>query len=240
MKNMPDSSFVKNYYDEFLSHLGDYTEHRWHSSPAKRFDYKQTKAVIQDIIKDLKVASALEIGPGDGVWTEFLAENIPAYTIIDQSTEMIKRLTAKFGERLKYIQSDFLAHQSDSKYDVVFAIRCFEYFLDKNLAFQKFRDLLSDQSFLIITTKNKDRINSNRKPIHRGQLNVREMKKLATDNGFEVVRIYMTTVSLKSNWFITRAFFNLVFKIGLKLNWSAYNRLWNLATESYTYVLRKK
>ena len=236
-----NSDFVKDYYDHLLSKMGDYTEKRWHQNKQMEFDYRQTKAVILKIKSGLLVDKALEVGPGDGAWTEFLIEKIPTYTVLDQSVEMLKRLKVKFGDRLNYVQSDFLSHELDSKFDAIFAIRCFEYFADKDLALQKFNDLLNPNATLVITTKNRDRFNnkSSGKILHQAQVNMKEMQKLAKNNGFKLVNIYMTTVSLKSNWFISRFIFRIVFWLGLKLNSSAYNKLFNFATESHTYVLQK-
>jgi len=236
-----NSDFAKDYYNHFLSKMGDYTKHRWHQNKQTEFDYRQTKTVILKIKSGLSVDRALEVGPGDGAWTEFLIEKIPTYAVLDQSIEMLKRLKAKFGDRLSYVQSDFLSHELDSKFDTAFAIRCFEYFSDKDLALQKFNDLLNPNATLIITTKNRDRFNKNssRKRLHQDQVNMKEMKKLAKNNGFKLVNIYMTTVSLKSNWLISRFIFRIVFWLGLKLNSNIYNKLFNFATESHTYVLQK-
>lgn len=239
-----DSEYVKSYYDKAMEKLeDDYSEFRWNRSVESRFDYEQTRRTLEKIIEGLKFKSAIEIGPGDGTWTSLFIKKSDSYTVIDQSAEMIKRLEHKFvGYNIKYIQSDFLQYHSTNTHDVLFAIRCFEYFNDKNKALKKIYNMIEKDAFAIVTTKNINFIGSvsKNKLLHSGQISVKKMLDLAKGVGFDVVAIYPTTLRVKSKYLISRIVFRTLFKIGLILNSRWYNRMWDWATESYTYVLQKR
>ncbi|MCB9805880.1 class I SAM-dependent methyltransferase [Candidatus Nomurabacteria bacterium] len=239
-----NSDYVKSYYDKSMENLeDDYSEFRWNRNTESRFDYEQTKATLGKIIDGLKFKNAVEIGPGDGAWTKFFIEKSDSYNVVEQSDEMIKRLQHKFGGRnIHYVQADFLKYDPQNIYDVLFAIRCFEYFHDKKQALFKMYKMIEKNAFAVITTKNVNYVSSvsQNKLLHSGQVSMREMIDLAKGAGFSVVAIYPTTLRVKSRFAISRFIFNILFKLGLILNSRWYNMVWDWATESYTYVLQKR
>lgn len=243
-KESLNSEFVKEYYNESLKGLDeDYSKYRWHRNPESKFDYYQTKKTLNKIVNNLKFKSVIEIGPGDGAWTEFFVRKADKYTVLDQSTEMLNRLKNKFSAvGIDYIESDFLKYNPDAKYDGIFAIRCFEYFDDKKASLEKMYSMLENNSIAVITTKNPNYIRSavSDKKLHSKQIGLNQMINEAKESGFEIKKIYPTTLRVKSKYAISRFVFKTIFNFGLLINSKLFNKIFDWATESYTYVLQKK
>jgi len=242
-----NSKFVKNYYNESLSALDEnYTNYRWHRNKVSEYDYQQTKNTLLHILKKFNIKDnheMLEVGPGDGVWTPLFINQSEHYTVLEQSEEMISRLQANFKEnKFSVIKTDFMEYEPEQTFDTVFAIRCFEYFDKKEKALKIFKSALGEHSLLIITTKNASYIKSVKKSkkLHSEQITSSQMAKIAEVSGLEMIATYPTTLRVKSTFKIFRAIFTMIHNLGLLFNNAWFNNVFNWATESYTYVLRKK
>ena len=150
----------------------------------------------------------------------------------------INNVAKQYESIVNYIQSDFLSLKLDKKFDALFAIRCFEYFDDKDKALELMSSLIEDDGHIIITTKNSNHVGSvrNKRLLHSGQVSFNEMKKKIEDQDLKLVKVYPTTIRLKSKYLLLRALFWVIFRIGLILG----TRTMDFATESYTYVIKKK
>lgn len=248
-KNTGDLSntYVKDYYNSSISQLsGGYCEERWFSSEAARLDYKQTEYVIQDYLKNKQFNSALEVGPGDGVWTRYFLPHIKALDLVEQSEEMLKRAQKRVGDvnNIKFNNTDFLEYQSAKEYDVLFAIRCLEYFNDKDKFLKKVYSLLKNNGEAAIVTKNSKYVSlrgRTKKLLHSGQLSKREMVDLIKKNNFEVLAIHPATF----RWLAKNSFFRFFFLTLHRLVVSIENKFkislpnsW--MSESFIYIFRKK
>lgn len=243
MKN----EYAKKYYDTFLKNLpGDYKSARWFSSPASKLDYVQTRRSLKHALGSKLFDNVLEIGPGDGVWTDLIIPKAKKLTLLDQSIEMLERAKERLKDvpNITFLNQDFLQFSPTETVDLVFAIRCFEYFEDKDKAVQKFADLLTQNGTLIIVTKNPEHAKMGKvqeQELHTGQISKEAMVSLLKNHGFEVEKVLSATWRLKAKFALLRVIFNLFHHIHVCTNGffmvpCATNKL----TESYLYVAHKK
>lgn len=240
--------YVRDYYNSHLEKLEtSYTEHRWKTSPVRRFDYAQTLHSLRRALSFVsgKKRAVLEVGPGDGVWTREILPYAESLTLLDQSSEMIARAQKALEDQknISYITGDFLTDAPTDTFDLVVAMRCFEYFDDKRKAARLFSDLLNKDGVLILVTKNVEYLSQKGKTakvLHTGQLSRREVVRLFTDAGLRVRAVYPATYRWKANYVIMRVFFGVLHYIAVAT--SGLLRIPFLeerATESYLYIITK-
>ncbi len=240
-------TYVRDYYNSHLEKLAvPYTEHRWKTSSVRRFDYAQTLHSLRRALSFIsgKKAAVLEVGPGDGVWTREIMPHAQSLTLLDQSSEMIARARENLKDKdIAYVVDDFLAYRSSRSYDLIVAMRCFEYFEDKKKAAEQFAHLLSDGGMLILVTKNVDYVSQKGKTdklLHTGQLSRREVRKLFAHAGLTVRAVFPATYRWKASYFVMRMIFSALHRVAVAT--SGLVRIPFLeerATESYLYIITK-
>ncbi len=242
MKN----TYAKEYYDSFLKQLPtDYKSARWFSRPEATLDYAQTRKSLLRALEKERYNEVLEIGPGDGVWTDLIIPKSMNITLLDQSVEMLQRAKERLheNENINFELADFLAFQTTKTFDLIFAIRCFEYFEDKAAAVRKFSSLLKSRGTLIIVTKNPKHVRMGRvheRELHTGQIDREEMLELLKQNGFTVDSVFSATWRFKAKYQVMRLLFAAVHSLHVKTN-GAFKIpfLTKPLTESYLYVATK-
>ena len=241
------NTYAKEYYDEYLKKLPtDYKSARWFSSPAAVLDFEQTKLAIETALQGQKVETALEIGPGDGVWTDLILPHTKKLTLLDQSIEMISRAKDRLKNVLNitFVNGDFLSYTEQSTYDLVCAIRCFEYFEDKELAMKQFSRLLRSGGRLVIVTKNP--LHARMKEVqerglHKGQITREDMLVLLKKHGFTVDSTLSATWRFKAQNIILRSLFRGLQWLHVKTSGIfTIPYLTEPLTESYIYVATKQ
>lgn len=239
-----DNPYVRDYYNEHLKGLGkDYIDERWFSSKVAEFDYHQTRRALIAALRGQKETNILEVGPGDGVWTDLILPLKKKLVLLDQSEEMIKRAQRRLVEYndVTYHTGDFSSFESDSKFGLIFAIRCFEYFENKPSDVEKMHGLLESGGKLIIVTKNKNYISRSERKLHTAQLGKREMVTLLREKGFAVEAVYAATLRVKAAWLISRVIFGALHSLHVATKGRfTVPYVFDRATESYTYVAVKK
>lgn len=243
-KDELNNPYVREYYNEQLKQLDkDYIDERWFSSKAAEFDYHQTRRTLLAALRGQKEADMLEIGPGDGVWTDLILPLKKKLVLLDQSEEMIGRAQKRLVEYsdVQYHTGDFSSFETDAKFGLIFAIRCFEYFENKPRDVEKMHALLHTGGRLIIVTKNRSYISRSKRTLHTGQLTKTEMVALLREKGFEVERVYAATLRVKGAWLLSRALFGALHTLHVATGgWFSIPYLFDRVTESYTYVATKK
>ncbi len=243
MKN----SYAKEYYNDFLKKLPtDYKSARWFSKPETRLDYNQTRASLLWALSDSNFDSVLEIGPGDGVWTDLLIPRAKKLTLLDQSIEMIARAKERLKDipNISFVNEDFLKYSSQEKYDLIFAIRCFEYFEDKDFAMKQFSSLLNPGGKLVVVTKNPRHASMQavmEKELHKGQIDKKTLTRLLRNAGFEEIKVMSATWRFKAKFALLRAIFRVLHTLHVRTNgFFKVPFLTEPLTESYLYVAQKR
>lgn len=246
MNKKLDNVYVERYYDTQVANIGgSYTDERWHSSVVKEFEYQQTARAIRSALSGRQYKKVIEIGPGDGVWTSLIKETVSgAIHLVEQSGEMLSRAKERFSSlrNITFEHSDFLTSHPPADNDLIVAIRCFEYFEDKEGALEKMRDLLTRDGRIVIITKNADLVTSSsvqHKTLHSDQVSRRDMQHLAIKAGLVIEKIYPAVIRWKASYTIMRFLFDFLHKM---TTWSqgiiTIPFLETYATESYVYIFR--
>jgi predicted TPR repeat methyltransferase len=168
-----------------------------------------------------------------------LIDKSDSYEIIEQSEQMVERFKQRIkNDAVKVNNVDFLSFSSDKKFNTIFAIRCFEYFSDKKKALEIMSNSLKDNGTIIITTKNPNHFSSQNKKttLHKDQISVKDMKETANNVGLKVNKIYPTVVRVKSKYLL----FRLISRIIFQFAFITRLRVFDIFTESYTYVIKKQ
>ncbi|MFY9457354.1 MAG: class I SAM-dependent methyltransferase, partial [Candidatus Spechtbacterales bacterium] len=223
--NPLSEEYVKKYYKKVLGKLDiSYADFRWFRSDIPSYslaEYGQTKRAIQKALGARKYGSVLEVGGGDGVWTELLLDRSNFITELDISEEMLVGSQKRLGARdnIKFICDDFLENDLVShSYDLVYAIRCFEYFFDKQRAVREMHRLLRKNGEVLIVTKNPYYVSLRRKKsrvLHSGQIGVDDLKNLLLGEGFDVLFTRPAILGKKFDWFLARVVFGVLHNLTL-------------------------
>lgn len=206
---MPEIDAKKFYNEEMPGKFGDDYEHeRWFKNAIQKAGYILTKdAIVRHVLYEgapipLRV---FELGPGAGTWTKLLLARFPDayYDLIDISREMLARARNAIGERenVRYVESEFLSHQAEGKYDLFFSSRVLEYISDKKLFAKRVHDLLAPGGVGFLITKmphyERDRFLGRKKSdFHQGQIAPAALMETLREVGFIDVEAYPVTMSV--------------------------------------------
>ncbi len=221
--NKLDSRYIEKTYDEFLATYQDtYSFYRWFRTPVSRFHYEQSRRALLLVLKK-HYEKGLEVGGGDGVWTEFILQHVQSLDFLDISKEMIKRAQERFknNNRLTFIQDDFLKNTlGGEQYDLLVSFRNFEYFEDKEKGMSEFSRVLRHNGELIIVTKSPEydwKGYFNNKAFHSGQISINHLCSLLDKNGFKVIKVLPAIIGKKIGWSLLRPVYHFMQYLLLKL-----------------------
>ena len=244
MKQKLENSYVQDYYDAHVGKLDEtYEQSRWHASIAGEFDYRQTSRALDRALGTRVYDTAIEIGPGDGVWTKKLETRVSgALHLVEQSQEMLEQAKQRLRDNkdITFEQSDWMGANPPEGVDLIFAIRCFEYFSDKQASLLKMFNALRPGGRLILVTKNADlytTANVQGRTLHSDQVTKQQMEALLANTGFSVRCVYPATFRWKVKYALMRIFFDTLHRfLILTKGVVPIPILEKYATESYVYV----
>jgi ubiquinone/menaquinone biosynthesis C-methylase UbiE len=241
------NTYAKEYYDTYLKQLPtDYKSARWLSSPEATLDYTQTKVSLESALGAASFGRVLEIGPGDGVWTDLILPRTKDLTLVDQSVEMIGRAKERLAtyNTVSFEVGDFLQYQSNTPFNLIFAIRCFEYFEDKEKAVANFARLLAAGGTVVLVTKNPQHVAMKKvqnRELHKGQIAREELVALFAKHGFEVTKVVAATWRFKAKYWPMRVLFSLLHRVHVATGGRFTVPFFTVPlTESYLYVAKKR
>lgn len=138
----------------FDNDAGCYDNYRWKASYAARSDFKNTKESLLSFLECQKSDTILEVGCGEGTWTELIAPLCMKYDAMDISSEMLKIAKNRKGcEKVDFFQTTFESFETNEQYDKIFMVRVFEYMKEKNKMLEKMYRLLKPGGKIVIITK---------------------------------------------------------------------------------------
>ncbi len=216
-ERIPDTSYVRDEYNAMLRNMPTtYAFHRWGENAVARVHYRQTRRALSWIFGKKKFDRVLEVGGGDGVWTELVAARANGVEFIDISDEMITRAKERLSPfpNISFTRADFLAYApSPRTFDLALSVRNLEYMPDKKAAIGKYAAALRDGGTLAIVTKNPGfrHVGSvSKKLLHTSQIPVGELLALMQESGFHNVRIYPAIIGIGLKYGLLRLFWTSV------------------------------
>lgn len=240
-----NSQYVRNFFNRRAEELSeDYTFHRWFSSPAAVADYRQTERTILRVLEK-KLGEVLEIGPGGGIWTKFLAIRARTVHCIDQSEKMLHQAQRHLVDcsNVTYECSDFLESQISRTYEYIVSIRAFEYFEDKERAIRKMSSFLTPGGCLLLVTKNPRSIGFALREdpplLHSGRMDCKEIVSLLQQNGFMLEAVYPAVLKWKAEFVLSRILFDFLHRLTLRLGGVHWFPFMTYCVESYLFKARK-
>lgn len=199
-----DTNFVRDRYnvDVHEKFEDNYEFKRWFRSKRSWLDYYMTHQSIVHHLSDITFKTCFELGPGPGTWTRLLYRSNPQanFKLLDISTEMKHQfeLEMRTLKNINYTIGDFLQYDDESKYDLFFSSRAFEYIPDKKLAIRKIYNMLNYGGKCLIITKNphfRTKQTSN-DILHSSQISSIELSRLLDDAKFTSIKNYPVVIRI--------------------------------------------
>lgn len=240
------SRYVEQFYDQFLSSSGhSYRWYRWASNPVAQYHYQQTKRLLGMAFSLVK-GDVLEIGGGDGLWTEQYLDRVESLVFLDISTEMLKQAQKNLtgNNKIRFLHQDFLTNDlSAHSFDTIVSIRNFEYFNDKEKAVSELKRLLRPGGRIIMITKNPVadwRRYFAGKTLHSGQVSLAVLKLLAKKHELVIEKILPAIIGKKINWLPFRWLFGLIHRLTVGWNTNILPLTFSqFLSESFLIIIRK-
>lgn len=232
---------VKSFYDnlKIKKKYSYYSDWKWFRKKHTIAQFNQTRDSIKKILTK-KYKFALEIGPGDGIWTELFINYVQKLDAIEISNEMRNLFLRRFNnkENIKIILGDIL-NAPLKKYDLIYTIRCFEYIPNKLKVIKKLSGSLNNGGDLIIITKNPEffQIKNLDKRLHSKQININDLSKMLEENNFKVIKIIPAVFGKYFQIPFLRFFYNYLHKRYM-VNYKK-GKVKNKFVESYLIFARK-
>ena len=242
-----DNRYVKNCYDEFVGEMdGEYSDWRWFSGPEQRFHHAQTERALRRALGRDVFDHALELGPGDGIWSQMLIQQANHLVLLDQSKEMLKKAKSRLEgcSNIEFENADFLEWPGEQRFDLLIGVRCFEYFDDKPKAVEKMFELLNPGGRLVLVSKNPRglawRTRASSKLLHTTQIPREDMVELLDQAGFKVRAVFPGTYGLRTRYRVMRRVFRTLHKLVLRSrHLRAVPVLSTYPVESWVYVANR-
>jgi len=239
MKKSSITEIAKRTYNSKDYGNRSYSEWKWLRKPHTKSIYNQTKFSIESTL-DRKGLNCLEIGIGDGIWTELLLKREFNVDGIDISTRMLDMAKERLGNRINYILADFNEVILKNKYDLIYSIRCIEYIDDKKKAINKIYNLLNHSGKVIIVTKNPSfiAIKWQDRDMHKGQIYSKDLKILMHEAGFKDIKVIPAVFGKGIHFAFIRKFNETILKKLIKTKKDIF--VLNPLIESYLIIGEKK
>ncbi len=237
--------YVQKFYNRFLSESGaSYRWYRWESNLVARYHFNQMARTLDPVLSQVR-GTVLEVGGGDGVWTERYLPLVDRLVFLDISESMISQAQKQLkSSRVEFVRADFLNNQlPSSSFDSIVSIRNFEYFPDKERAMLEFNRLVRPGGKIILVTKNPRadwRKYFRAKTLHSGQLSLKQISELASQNSLEIELIKPTIFGKKISWPIVGQLFDLLHRFIVSMGFNFIPlALMEFFSESFLIMLKR-
>ena len=117
-------------------------------------DQKYNEADINAILPHLKGENVLELGCGEGLWTDALLQTYRKVTVVDASDFLLNRLKKRLGDKVECYNSYFEEFETDIKFDTILAAHILEHVEQPVTVLKKASSWLSKSGQIIIVVPN--------------------------------------------------------------------------------------
>ena len=133
----------------------------------------------------------LDAGCGYGYGSKMLAEQASKVVAIDESAETVSQARERYAkENLEFVVGDLqkIDLHGFGTFDVITFFEVIEHINNPELVLQKFKEVMSPEGYLLISTPN-GRTPYVNNPYHTKEFTEEEVKDLLNDNGFFVQEV---------------------------------------------------
>ena len=116
--------------EEYREDLDQYADQYLKPSPARSVDRQIVIWLAERVIPRLQGPRILEMGFGDGVWTDGVIARFGESHLVDGSGELVKKAREHYGERLTAHESFFEEFQPPQPYDSIICSYVLEHVVD--------------------------------------------------------------------------------------------------------------
>ena len=175
--------------------------------PAQKVDALCQRLDRDKLLPFLTGPRVLELGSGDGVWTEAVIERFGESFVVDGSESLLRDARARFGDQLNIYESYFetFVPPESITFDTILATHILEHVDDPALVLKRTRNWLSPGGRVIVVVPNATSLHrrigvrmgilesvyqlSERDHVvgHQRVLDLPALRELATTAGFEIV-----------------------------------------------------
>ena len=127
---------------------------KYFSEKLKGVDEKYNKAALKKILPMCHGLNILELGCGEGLWTEALLQVFDRVVVVDASKSLIRNLQHKFGNKVICYHSLFEEFEAEDKFDTILAAHIFEHIQDPVTLLKRIATWLNIGGHLIILVPN--------------------------------------------------------------------------------------
>lgn len=124
--------------------------------PGRLIDQKLFTLVVKQMIGWVKGPDVLEMGLGDGAWTQAIIDRFQKSHIVDASESLIEKVKIDFGNKVDYFHSLFEEFNSPKKFDTIVCSYVLEHVIDPVSVLERSKDWLKPGGELICIVPNAD------------------------------------------------------------------------------------
>ena len=139
---------------DYRENLNDYTTEYVHPSMARSVDQKILRMLVSKAVCWLEGPAVLEMGYGDGAWTERLIQRFGRSHIVDASSELLQAARALYGDKVTTYCSYFEEFEPPMLFDSVVCTYVLEHVVDPILVLSQSRAWLKPNGLLMAAVPN--------------------------------------------------------------------------------------
>jgi trans-aconitate methyltransferase len=145
---------MSNNNESYREDLDHYADKYLHPNAARTVDQRCVSILADRIIPILDGPNVLEMGYGDGVWTNGLIQRFEKSFVVDASAQLLKVASSIYGDKLTMYQSYFEEFHSPILFDSVICTYVLEHVVDPVVVLRQCRNWLKPHGMLCVAVPN--------------------------------------------------------------------------------------
>jgi trans-aconitate methyltransferase len=145
--------------DEYRENLDQYADEYLRPNAARTVDQRIISILADRIIPQLDGPDVLEMGYGDGVWTNRLIQRFGKSFVVDASAQLLQVASSIYGDKLTVYQSYFEEFHSPVLFDSVICTYVLEHVVDPVVVLRQCRNWLKPHGVLCVAVPNAASLN---------------------------------------------------------------------------------
>jgi len=139
MKSASEKKFLEGYSSEYLQ-----------PDKGRKVDNKVECLAVKNVVSWVKGPKILELGFGDGIWTEELIRNFGSSEIVDASKILLNDAKTKYGNKVKLYENLFEKFSPPYRYNSIIASYVLEHVINPVFILKKCKKWILHNGKIII------------------------------------------------------------------------------------------